>query len=182
MALRNLSPNNRSAAIRFLVLLAFMSAALSRNGDAQSTAPAPGRMLVDTIGIENIMSFPMHQQMLVFMRPLQEENRSRQQEVFDIFDQIVMPQAMLVFTADPVKEQIARYYDQNFSASEIRELITFFSTPVGKKFASKSSAMNDGLAPFAVRLLGTVTVQGAVRRGVEEVQKRGMSVPKPPAP
>jgi len=124
----------------------------------------------------------MHQQMLVFMRPLQEANKARQQEVFEVFDKIVMPQAMLAFTANPVKDQIAKYYDQNFSASELQQLIIFFSTPLGKKFASKSSLMADGLPQLAVRLLGTVTVQGALRAGVDELQKRGMVLPTPPTP
>jgi hypothetical protein len=149
---------------------------------AQSPAPSQGRVLVDAIGIENIMTFPMHQQMLVFMRPLQEANKARQQEVFEVFDKIVMPQAMLAFTANPVKDQIAKYYEQNFSASELQELVVFFSAPLGKKFAIKSSLMADGLPQLAVRLLGTVTVQGALRAGVDELQKRGMVIPKPPTP
>jgi hypothetical protein len=170
-------------AIRFVGLFTLLIAALpSGSAKAQSVAPTKGLVLVDTIGIDNIMSYPMHRQMLVFMRPLQEANKARQQEVFEIFDKIVMPQTMLVFTATPVKDQIAKYYDQNFSVSELQELISFFSTPTGRKFASKSSLLNDGLSQLAARLLVTVTVQGALHRGMDEIEKRGMVIPKPPTP
>jgi hypothetical protein len=81
-----------------------------------------------------------------------------------------------------VKDQVAKYYNQNFSASELQEFIVFFSAPLGKKFAIKNSAMADGLPQLAVRLLGTVTVQGALRAGVDELQKRGMVIPKRPTP
>jgi hypothetical protein len=181
--LRKNSRISRSVAIRLVGLFALVIAAvLSRSADAQSVAPTQGRVLVDAIGIDNIMSFPMHQQMLVFMRPLQEANKDRRQEVFEIFDKMIMPQAMLAFTADPVRDQIAKYYDQNFSVSELQELTSFFSTPAGKKFASKSSLLSDGLPQLAVRLLTTVTVQGALHLGMEEIQKRGMVIPKPPTP
>jgi hypothetical protein len=159
-----------------------IAAVPSRRAEAQPVSPKQGAALVDAIGIDNIMSVPMHQQMLVFMRPLQEANKARQQEVFEIFDKIVMPQAVLAFTAAPVKDQIAKYYDQNFSESELQELIAFFSTPVGKKFAKKSSSLSDGLPQLAVRLLGTVTVQGALNGGLKEIEKRGMVIPKPPTP
>jgi hypothetical protein len=171
------------AAICFAGLFAFIVAAVpSRSAAAQPVAPTQGRLLVDAIGTDNIMSFPMHQQMLVFMRPLQEANKARQQEVFEIFDKIVMPQAMLAFTAAPVKDQIAKYYEQNFSQSELQELTAFFSTPVGKKFASKSSSLSDGLPQLAVRLLATATVQGGLSGGMKEIEKRGMVIPKPPTP
>lgn len=183
MAVRQKSPIVGSAVIRTLGLFVLtVAAVLSRSADAQSPAPSLGRSLVDVIGIENIMTFPMHQQMLVFMRPLQEANKDRQQEVFEVFDKIVMPQAMLAFTANPVKDQITKYYEQNFSPSELQELIAFFSTPVGKKFAGKSSALADGLPHLAIRLLGTVAVQGALHAGVNELQKRGMTIPKSPNP
>jgi|SRR5215467_11113017 len=183
VVLRKNSRLSRLVAIHLVGLFALMiAAALGRSADAQSVAPTQGRVLVDAIGIDNIMSFPMHRQMLVFMRPLQEVNKARQQEVFEIFDKIIMPQAMLAFTADPVRDQIAKYYDQNFSASELQELISFFSTPAGKKFASKSSLLSDGLSQLAVRLLTTATIQGALRLGIEEMQKRGMVLPKPPTP
>jgi hypothetical protein len=159
-----------------------IAASLNTSANSQSATSPRGRALVDAIGIEHIMTPPMHQQMLVFMRPLQEANKARQKEVFEIFDSIIMPQVMLVFTAEPVKNEIGKYYDQNFSASELQALISFFSTPVGKKFASKSSVLADGLAPLAVRLLGTVTVQGALRRGLSEIEKRGMIIPRPTAP
>jgi hypothetical protein len=182
MAPRERSWICRPAVIRLLSLFALTAAVLIGSAGAQSPTPSRGRVLVDAIGIENIMTFPMHQQMLVFMRPLQEANKGRQQEVFEVFDKIVMPQAISVFTADLVKDQIAKYYDQNFSASELQELITFFSAPVGKKFAIKNSSMADGLPQLAVRLLGTVTVQGALRAGVDELQKRGMVIPNRPSP
>ena len=179
MAVRQSSPIVGSAIIRLLGLFVLaVAAALSWSADAQSPAPSPGRALVGAIGVENIMTFPMHQQMLVFMRPLQEANKDRQQEVFEVFDKIVMPQAMLAFTANPVKDQIAKYYEQNFSPPELQELVTFFSTPVGKKFAGKSSALADGLPHLAIRVLGSVTVQGALYAGVDELQKRGMTIPK----
>jgi hypothetical protein len=182
MVLRENSSVGRSAVIRLIGLLVSMIVVCSNtNAEPQSGAPAQGRALVDAIGIEHIMTSPMHQQMLTFMRPLQEANGARQQEVFEIFNTIIMPQAMLVFAAEPVKNEIGKYYDQNFSASELQELISFFSTPVGKKFASKNSALADGLQTLAVRLFGTVTVQGALRRGVGEIEKRGMIIPKPPA-
>jgi hypothetical protein len=183
VVLRTNSRISRLRAIRFAGLFALLIAALpSRSAEAQSVAPTQGRVLVDTIGIDNVMSYSLHQQMLVFMRPLQEANKARQQEVFEIFDRIIMPQAMLAFSANPVKDQIAKYYDQNFSASELQELISFFSTPAGKRFAGKSSLLNDGLSQLAVRLLVTVTVQGALHRGMEEIEKRGMVIPKPPTP
>src|SRR5262245_29963777 len=182
MVLRENSSLGRSAVIRLIGLFVSMIAGcLNTSAEPQAGAPARGRALVDAIGIEHIMASPMHQQMLPFMRPLQEANRERQQEVFEIFNTIVMPQAMLVFAAEPVKNEIGKYYDQNFSPSELQELINFFSTPAGKKFASKSSALADGLHTLAVRLFGTVTVQGALRRGVDEIEKRGMIIPKPSA-
>lgn len=175
-----------SNAVTILTLITALCAlalapGLGGSADGQTAAPR-GRALVDAIGIENIMTSPMHQQMLVFMRPLQAANKGREQEVFEIFDKIIMPQAIAVFTAEVIKDEIGKYYDQNFSASELQDLIGFFSTPIGKKFASKSSFLSDGLPPVAVRLLGTTTVQGALRIGVEEMQKRGLLVPGPPAP
>ena len=68
-----------SPVIRLGLFVLAVAAAFSRSADAQSPAPSPGRALVDAIGIENIMTFPMHQQMLVFMRPLHEANKDRQQ-------------------------------------------------------------------------------------------------------
>lgn len=155
---------------------------LGRDARAELVAPTKGRALVDAIGIDNIMNFPMHQQMLLFMRPLQQANKDRQQEVFEIFDKIVIPQAMLAFTAAPVKDHVAKYYDQNFSESELEELIAFFATPVGKKFAIRGSSLIDGLPQLAARLLTTITVQGALRLGLDEVTKRGLVIPKVPAP
>jgi hypothetical protein len=175
--------NNRLAAMVLLVLMFVMTGTtLSETAGAQSATPVQGRALVDAIGIENIMTFPAHQRMIVFLRPLQEANKARQQEVFEIFDKVIMPQAMLAFTADPVKNQIAAYYAQNFSVSELQELTTFFSTPLGKKLAVKSSLLSDGLAQLAVRLLATTTVQGALQGGLAEMEKRGMTIPKPPNP
>jgi hypothetical protein len=185
--MRVVQPKNsaisRPAARCLACLFALAVAAIpSRGAEAQPVAPKEGGLLVDAIGIDNIMSFPMHQQMLVFMRPLQEANKARQKEVFEIFDKMVMPQVMLAFTAAPVKDQIAKYYEQNFSEAELQELTAFFSTPVGKKFASKSSSLSDGLPQLAVRLLVTVTVQGALSAGMKEIEKRGMVIPKPPTP
>jgi hypothetical protein len=172
----------RLAAIRLLGLVVLAIAGFPSGGaDAQSIARTPGRELVDAIGIENIMRSPIHQQLLVFMRPLQEANKDRQREVFEIFDQTVVPQALAVFTANPVKDEIGKYYDQNFSAAELQDLIKFFSTPLGKKFADRSSFLSDGLPRVAVRLMATVTVQGALRLGMEEIQRRGMVIPKSPA-
>jgi len=167
---------------RMGLLFLTIVAVLNTSANGQSVAPPPGRALVDAIGIENIMASPMHQQMLAFMKPLQEANKERQQEVFEIFDKIIMPQAMLIVAGDAVKNEIGKYYDQNFSVSELQELIAFFSTPVGKKFASKSSMLADGLPKLAVRLLGTATVQGALRLGMKEIEKRGMIIPKSPSP
>ena len=89
---------------------------------------------------------------------------------------------VLAFTAAPVKDHVAKYYDQNFSESELEELIAFFAKPVGKKFASKGSSLSDGLPLLAARLLTTVAVQGTLRLGLHEVTKRGRVIPKVPAP
>ncbi len=89
---------------------------------------------------------------------------------------------MLAYTSNPVKRRDRQYYDQNFTTSELHELIAFFSTPTGKKFASKSSDLADGLSQLAGKLLVTLTVQGAVHLGVDEIQKRGMVIPKPTVP
>ncbi|HEU5274567.1 MAG TPA: DUF2059 domain-containing protein [Xanthobacteraceae bacterium] len=171
----------RGVALRLFGFIV-LTIAISGAARTQSAAQTPGRELVDQIGIENIMTFPMHRSMLTFMRPLQAVNKSREQEVFEVFDKMVMPQAMLVFTAEPVKNMIAKYYDDNFSILELKELNSFFSTPTGKKFASKGSLLNDGLATLTVRLFATATVQHALRVGVEEIQKRGMVIPKPQTP
>jgi hypothetical protein len=159
--------------------------ALAIKADAQSVSPpniSQGRGLVDAIGIENIMTPPMHQQMLPFMRRLQEANKDRQQEIFDIFDTMVMPQAQLAYTSTPIKDEIAKFYAQNFSAAEMEELTAFFSTPLGKKYASKSSFLNDGLPRISVLIMGSTTVQGALRGGVAVIEKRGMVIPKPVSP
>lgn len=181
MGLR-ISSKSRTAVMPFAALCVLVCAACSGGSADSQTAVPPGRALVDAIGIENIMTSPMHQQMLVFMRPLQTANKGHEQEVFEIFDNIIMPQATPVFTAEVIKDEIGKYYDQNFSATELQDLIGFFSSPVGRKFAAKSSFMADGLPRLAVRLLGTVTVQGALHLGIEEMQKRGLVLPEPAAP
>jgi len=159
--------------------------ALAIKAAAQSVSPpniSQGRGLVDAIGIENIMTPPMHQQMLPFMRRLHEANKDRQQEIFDIFDTMVMPQAQLAYTSTPIKDEIAKFYAQNFSAAEMEELTAFFSTPLGKKYASKSSFLNDGLPRISVLIMGSTTVQSALRGGVAVIEKRGMVIPKPVSP
>ena len=103
----------KSLAICLNLMFSLALAGVVSSG-ANAQQRTPGQALVEAIGVDSIMSFPMHRQMLVFMRPLQEANKSRQQEVFEIFDKIVMPQVLLAFTAGPVKEQIAKYYDQIF--------------------------------------------------------------------
>jgi hypothetical protein len=181
MGLR-ISSKSRTAIMALAALCVLVCVAgLDGSADSQTAAPR-GRALVDAIGIENIMTSPMHQQMLVFMRPLQAANKGHEQEVFEIFDKIIMPQATPVFTAEVIKDEIGKYYDMNFSATELQELIGFFSSPVGKKFAVKSSFLADGLPAIAVRLLGTITVQGALHLGIEEMQKRGLVLPGPVAP
>ena len=171
---------------QLLHVLAFVIlVTLAIKADAQSVSPpniSQGRALVDAIGIENIMTPPMHQQMLPFMRPLQEANKAREQEVFYIFDTMVMPQALLAYTSTPIKDEIAKFYAQNFSSAEMEELTAFFSTPLGKKYASKSSFLNDGLPRMSVLIMGSMTVQGALRGGVAVLEKRGMVIPKPASP
>ncbi len=167
------------------VLALVILVTLAIKADAQSVSPpniSQGRALLDAIGIENIMTPPMHQQMLQFMRPLQEANKARQQEVFEIFDKVVMPQALLAYTSGPIKDEIAKFYAQNFSVAEMEELTAFFSTPLGKKYASKSSFLSDGIPRMSVLLLGSTTVQGALRGGLAVIEQRGMVIPKPANP
>ena len=173
----------RQAAIHLLGLVAFAAAACaSGNADAQSPPRTPGRELVDTIGIENIVTSSLRQQTLMVLRRLQEANKGREQEVLEIFDKVVMPQAMYVFTADPMKDELGKYFDQSFSVSELQDLIKFFSTPAGRKFAERSSFLGDRLSQLAERLMVTATVQGASRLGFEEMEKRGLVIPRLPAP
>jgi hypothetical protein len=171
-------------AIAWCASAVILMALLPISAWAQTSAPKPSaeaQALVDAIGIENLMTAPMHQQMLVFMRPLQEANKARQQEVFEIFEKLVMPQASLAFTSAPAKDKVAEFYSKLLTASEMKEVAAFFSTPVGKKFAKQNSAVADALPLLAAALLPSVTVQGALHAGVAEIEKRGMTVPGPPA-
>jgi hypothetical protein len=68
---------------------------------------------------------------------------------------------------------------KNFSATELHDIAAFYSTPLGKKWAMQNSAVADALPQLAVRLLASATVQGALHAGITEIEKRGMTIPKP---
>jgi hypothetical protein len=172
---------SRSRALRVAACcMLFLAFAGQTGAQAPSDANlAAAKDLVDAIGIENIMTTHAHGQMKTFMVPLQQANRGREKEVFEVFRAVVMPYALQAYTAEPVRDEIAKFYAQRFSASEMKDMIAFFSTPAGRKFASSNTDLNDGLPLLAVRLTGTMTVNIALKAGLDEIQKRGMTIPTP---
>ena len=71
--------------------------------------------------------------------------------------------------------QIADIYARNFTASEMRQLVAFYRTPVAQKFLDKSTDVTQATMTIGQNI-GRTLVGEAQGRMIEELRKRGQEL------
>jgi hypothetical protein len=71
--------------------------------------------------------------------------------------------------------QIAGIYARNFTASEMRQLVAFYRTPVAQKFLDKSPIVTQETMTIGQNIGRTLAAEAHVRM-IEELRKRGQKL------
>ena len=157
------------------IALFFSSAVLFGPAAAQTTSP---ETLV--AAKELVVAAKTADQFKVLMPMLVQQLKSAivqgRAEIDRDYDKI-MPVIMNVFMqqADRLVDEIAGIYAQNFTAEEMRQLTTFYRSPVGQKFLEKTPiVMQQSMA--AGQKFGLQIGQGMRTRIMEELRKRGHNI------
>lgn len=79
---------------------------------------------------------------------------------------------------DAIKEEFVKAYAETFNEQELKDLTTFYSSPVGQKLVGEQSQITEKVGRVAQQKMGTV-MPGVVQKLREVVQK---NLPPPPAP
>ena len=77
-----------------------------------------------------------------------------------------------------LKDEFVKAYAETFTEPELKEITTFYSSPVGQKFVEKQTAVTDKVAQISQQKVRTV-MPGVVQKLREVAQK---NLPPPPTP
>jgi hypothetical protein len=73
--------------------------------------------------------------MEMFSAALNEANPGRGPEIADLLNQVVAPELRAALPA--MDDAMARAFAQNFSADELKQLVAFYRSDIGRKFVSR---------------------------------------------
>jgi uncharacterized protein len=107
------------------------------------------------------------------IRPLVTQGRPEIERDFDAVSPVVLD--ALNARLGEALGQIAGVYARSFTASEMRQLVTFYRTPTGQKFLDKSPVVTQETATVAQNI-GRTFAGEAHSRMIEELRKRGQKL------
>ena len=163
------------------------ASATAKEASKPSTAPqtaqprtiAPERLeaahkLVRVTGAEKLARqmmhtlFPQITDMLVRARPDKKEEITRLMR--EVGKEMVSAESMTVFT-----DFIARIYAEEFTTDELRKILAFYNTPVGKKLISRMPAILMR-SQQAGRAWGKQMARKAIERIRQKAKERGIDL------
>lgn len=160
-----------------LALLAFLLSAAP--GAAQSlpgateASRAEARALVEAIGMTGQMRQmvpPLAQSMV---RSLAQTNPGDAAAAQQVVDEILMPEILAHLSE--MSDLAVEVYAAQFTAEDLRDLRSFYETPVGRRLIAAQPVIATQMFQFGAAW-GQRTAQAAIAKHAEELRKRGFKL------
>jgi uncharacterized protein len=157
-----------------LIAVAVLAATLLGSGPAAAQTPAPdalaaARELVTTMKAGDMLKSLMPV-ILQQLKPVIVQGRPQVERDFDA----IMPTLVEAMTTktDEFNDLVADIYARNFTAAEIREVTTFYHSPVGQKLLEKMPVISQESMMIGQKW-GQAIAGDMRNRIIEELRKRG---------
>ena len=157
-----------------IIALIALSLILPGRADAQGApdpdANAAAKELVVTMGFTDQFK-TMLPRMMQVIKPAALSGRPEMEREFDVMSAVIIKAASA--RVDEITDQMVQVYARHFSADELRQLTTFYRTPVGQKVLQTLPAVSQ--ESMAIGQNWGRTVGAEMQSKVnEELRKRGI--------
>ena len=176
----------RKIIIAATAIVLIITPGVAENAPRKNTAQAPqaqkidperlalAQKLIETTGANKLATQVMHMmapqmtQMLVRVRP------DKKKEIVSIMRE-VMKELSAPANMRQLTDQIARIYAEEFTAEEMRQILAFYKTPVGKKLIARMPNLVRR-SQLAGRAWGQQMARKAMQRLRQKAKERGIDL------
>ncbi|WP_428249082.1 DUF2059 domain-containing protein [Ferrovibrio sp.] len=158
------------------LLLAFGFAAEARAQAAPATVNqetlAEARKLLVVTRMQTHMDMMMSHMMTMLTDLLSKANPGKQEEVRKAVTELFLPEMRAALPG--LLDEIAKLYTLHFSADELRQVVAFYESPVGRKAIDTMPAITQQSMAMG-QAWGQQVAQRAIEKHAETLRQRGIT-------
>jgi hypothetical protein len=166
---------NLKRAAMVLVVLASVLFIVPARAEQNAEALKIARQIMDAAHVSTFGDQMMTTMMKVLTNSLAASNPGKAKEIDEILNQIVVPEFRK--SLPDLMEQSAQTYADNFSVDELKQLLAFYNSDIGKKLIERQPAMLR--QQLLIGQLFSQSIMGRVRdKIVKALQEKGLQKPQ----